>query len=122
MNNPELMRQAVLLCVLFFVLLNIALRLCRTTYRQSCEGWPLHPELTVRQVTDYLLKRGFTQTEEVFRKESSNLGPDGKPIHQKVEEMGPKKYVEAFSLLNDWIENNLDLYKVCVPQLIIIHG
>jgi len=65
-----------------------------------------------KQVTDYLLKRGFTQTEEIFRKESANLGPDGRPIHTKVEEMGARKFGEAFILLRDWIENGLDVYKV----------
>ncbi|KND91956.1 Transcription initiation factor TFIID subunit 5 [Tolypocladium ophioglossoides CBS 100239] len=61
-------------------------------------------------VTDYLLKRGFNRTEEVFRAESKYLGPDGKPI-QQLANMGPKKYQKAFKLLKDWVDNNLDLYK-----------
>jgi hypothetical protein len=64
------------------------------------------------QVTDYLLKRGFTKTEAIFRQESSRIGNDGRPFHQRVDEMGPKQYLKAFNLLKTWIENNLDLYKV----------
>ena len=65
-----------------------------------------------QKVTDYLLKRGFTKTEAVFRQESRNLGPDGKPVHVRVEDLGAKQYTEAFNLLRDWIEKNLDIYKV----------
>lgn len=111
LNPTALLIFCISLRVIFFVL-----RLFYIVYGFHHERWSIHLKLITIQVTDYLLKRGFTQTEEVFRKESSNLGPDGKPIHQKVEEMGPKKYIEAFSLLNDWIENNLDLYKVCVSH------
>lgn len=62
-------------------------------------------------MTDYLLKRGFNRTEEVFRQESKHLGPDGKPIYQ-LANLGPKKYQKAFALLREWVENNLDIYKV----------
>ncbi|OAQ93734.1 transcription initiation factor TFIID subunit [Purpureocillium lilacinum] len=55
------------------------------------------------KVTDYLLKRGFNRTEEVFRQESKHLGPDGKPI-QQLATMGPKKYQKAFKLLKEWFE------------------
>lgn len=63
------------------------------------------------QVTDYLKKKGFTKTEAVFRQETAHLGPDGRPA-QRNEENGPRKYLKAFILLRDWIENNLDIYKV----------
>jgi transcription initiation factor TFIID subunit 5 len=66
----------------------------------------------VSKVTDYLLKRGFTKTEAIFRQESAHVGSDGRPIHQRVDQLGPKQYLRAFSLLKTWIENNLDLYKV----------
>lgn len=64
------------------------------------------------QVTDYLLKRGFNRTEEIFRQESKHLGPDGKPL-QQLNNLGPKKYAKAFNLLKEWVENNLEIYKVC---------
>ncbi|KJZ77703.1 hypothetical protein HIM_02880 [Hirsutella minnesotensis 3608] len=68
-------------------------------------------------VTDYLLKRGFNRTEEVFRQESKHLGPDGKPI-QQLANMGPKKYQKAFKLVKDWVDNNLDLYKFELSKLL----
>ncbi|KAM4064357.1 TFIID subunit NTD2 domain-containing protein [Hirsutella rhossiliensis] len=68
-------------------------------------------------VTDYLLKRGFNRTEEVFRQESKYLGSDGKPI-QQLANMGPKKYQKAFKLVKDWVENNLDLYKFELSKLL----
>lgn len=65
----------------------------------------------IRQVTDYLLKRGFNRTEEIFRQESKHLGPDGKPL-QQLANLGPKKYAKSFNLLKEWVENNLEIYKV----------
>ena len=67
-------------------------------------------------MTDYLLKRGFNRTEEVFRQESKHLGSDGKPV-QQLAILGPKKYARAFRLLKDWVENNLEIYKVCDPSV-----
>ncbi|KAL2759161.1 hypothetical protein ACRALDRAFT_1080693 [Sodiomyces alcalophilus JCM 7366] len=69
-------------------------------------------------VTDYLLKRGFTKTEHVFRQESSHLGPDGRPIQNRVEDMGPLKYKKAFNTLKEWVENNLDIYKFELNKLL----
>ncbi|KAK5995945.1 Transcription initiation factor TFIID subunit 5 [Cladobotryum mycophilum] len=68
-------------------------------------------------VTDYLLKRGFNRTEEVFRQESKHLGTDGKPI-QQLANLGPKKYSKAFKLLREWVENNLDIYKFELSKLL----
>lgn len=72
--------------------------------RHLINDWP-------DKVTDYLKKKGFTKTEAVFRQETAHLGPDGRPA-QRNEENGPRKYLKAFNLLRDWIENNLDIYKV----------
>ena len=76
-----------------------------------------------QKVTDYLKKKGFTKTEAVFRQETAHLGPDGRPA-QRNEENGPRKYLKAFILLRDWIENNLDIYKVKYIQSEgpMIHG
>ena len=73
----------------------------------------------IRKVTDYLLKRGFNRTEEIFRQESKHLGADGKPL-QQLANMGPKKYAKAFNLLYDWVENNLDIYKVRFSKKLIL--
>lgn len=66
------------------------------------------------KVTDYLLKRGYNRTEEIFRKENMNLGPDGRPQHKSTEEMGFKKYSKAFRLLKRFVDGNLDYYKVSI--------
>ncbi|KAK4453677.1 hypothetical protein QBC34DRAFT_434444 [Podospora aff. communis PSN243] len=68
-------------------------------------------------VTDYLKKKGFTKTEAVFRQETSHLGPDGRPA-QRNDDSGPKKYLKAFILLRDWIDNNLDIYKFELSKLL----
>ncbi|KAJ4148354.1 hypothetical protein LMH87_002829 [Akanthomyces muscarius] len=68
-------------------------------------------------VTDYLLKRGFNRTEEIFRQESKHLGSDGKPIHQPAT-LGPKKYGKAYRLLKMWVFNNLDIYKFELSKLL----
>ncbi|KAL1888858.1 Transcription initiation factor TFIID subunit 5 [Ceratocystis pirilliformis] len=69
-------------------------------------------------VTDYLLKRGYTRTELVFRDESKHIGPDGRPIHDDSAIMGPKKYHRAFALLRDWVETNLEIYKFELSKLL----
>lgn len=69
-------------------------------------------------VTDYLLKKGFTRTEATFRKESSAVSTDGRPIRKRVDEMGPERYAKAYKLLRDWIENGLDLYKFELRKLL----
>lgn len=70
------------------------------------------PKLTVSQVTDYLLKKGYTQTEATFRRESAHVSSDGRPIHKKVQDMGPNRFLQSFNMVRDWVENNLDVYKV----------
>ncbi|KAM7197330.1 TAF5-like protein [Naviculisporaceae sp. PSN 640] len=72
-------------------------------------------------VTDYLKKKGFTKTEAVFRIETSNLGPDGRPAPRNEEdtlEEGPKRYLKGFVLLRDWIDKNLDIYKFELRKLL----
>ncbi|PHH74806.1 hypothetical protein CDD82_4759 [Ophiocordyceps australis] len=68
-------------------------------------------------VTDYLLKRGFNRTEEIFRQESKHLGPDGRPLHQSTN-VGPKKYLKAFKLLQKWVDSSLDIYKFELSKLL----
>ncbi|KAF5006996.1 hypothetical protein FDECE_6644 [Fusarium decemcellulare] len=88
-----------------------------TTGQASTTGGPMSNQNLNQIVTDYLLKRGFNRTEEVFRQESKHLGPDGKPIYQ-LANLGPKKYQRAFSLLREWVENNLDIYKFELSKLL----
>lgn len=66
-----------------------------------------------RQVIEYLLKKGYTKTERQLRQESAHLDKDGRPVQDRAEDLvGEQKYIRAFSLLKNWIEGNLDIYKV----------
>lgn len=66
-----------------------------------------------RQVIEYLLKKGYTKTERQLRQESAHLDKDGRPVQERAEDfVGEQKYIRAFSLLKNWIEGNLDIYKV----------
>lgn len=60
-------------------------------------------------VTDYLIKRGYTRTEEAFRKEIAG-GPT-KSEEDENKRLKPDKYVAAFEHLVKWVDNSLDLYK-----------
>jgi hypothetical protein len=72
--------------------------------------------LNDEQVTDYLKKKGFVKTEAIFRKETQNLGPDGRPVYPS-DDPGPKKYLKAFLLLRDWVDNSIDIYKASCALL-----
>ncbi|ORY71335.1 WD40-repeat-containing domain protein [Pseudomassariella vexata] len=61
-------------------------------------------------VTDYLLKRGYKRTEEIFRQEVANLETNGSRAVQN-EKLDGTKYKRAFLHLEKWVENSLDLYK-----------
>jgi len=58
------------------------------------------------------LKRGYTRTELVFRDESKHINEEGRPILNDADVYGPRKYIKAFKLLKDWVENSLQIYKV----------
>jgi transcription initiation factor TFIID subunit 5 len=50
----------------------------------------------------------------MLRLESSNLDREGKPIQDRVEDLGTAKYSRGFRLVSAWIDGNLDIYKVRV--------
>jgi len=72
------------------------------------------------QVIEYLLKKGYNRTEQMLRLESSNLDREGKPIQERVEDLGTAKYSRGFRILKAWVDNNLDIYKVsfCSVRLV----
>ncbi|TVY29147.1 Transcription initiation factor TFIID subunit [Lachnellula hyalina] len=72
---------------------------------------PFNADLTP-QVIEYLVKKGYNRTEQMLRQESSHLDKEGKPIHDRVEDSGTLKYSKAYRLLSNWVESNLDIYKV----------
>jgi hypothetical protein len=69
-------------------------------------------DITDPQVIEYLLKKGYNKTERQLRQESAHLDKDGRPIQDRVEDLGEGKYRRAFAMLSNWIEGNLDIYKV----------
>ncbi|KAJ2892169.1 WD domain-containing protein [Zalerion maritima] len=70
------------------------------------------------QVTDYLVKRGYLRTESIFRKETQNIGSDGRPIYSKADDYGPAKYMKAFDKFKNWVDNCLDIYKFELEKLL----
>ena len=50
----------------------------------------------------------------MLRKESAHTDANGQPIATRLEDSGGKMYFKAFSVLQNWIQNVLDIYK---PEL-----
>jgi len=77
-------------------------------------------EANVKQkVLEYLVKKGYNRTEQMLRQESAHLDKDGRPIHNRVEELGNIKYARGFEMLSNWIDQNLDIYKVSCIHLLL---
>ncbi|CAG8972237.1 hypothetical protein HYALB_00001635 [Hymenoscyphus albidus] len=73
----------------------------------------------VRQVIEYLLKKGYNKTEQTLRQESMLTDRDGRQLTEKVEEVaGEQKYRKGFQLLVGWIDTNLDIYKRDLQKLL----
>lgn len=68
--------------------------------------------LTLYQVIEYLMKKGYSRTEAMLRTESSNVDREGKPIRDRAEDFGGEKFNKAFQLLSAWVDQSLDIYKV----------
>ena len=50
----------------------------------------------------------------MLRRESAHTDSNGQPIHSRLEDSGGKKYSQAFSLVQNWIDKVLDIYQ---PEL-----
>ncbi|KAF4619018.1 hypothetical protein G7Y89_g14829 [Cudoniella acicularis] len=85
-------------------------------------SWPSElmkiPANQRRQVIEYLVKKGYNRTEQMLRQESSHLDKEGKPINDRVEDLGTTKYSKAFQLLSNWVDSNLDIYKFELRRLL----
>ncbi|KAI2463408.1 WD40 repeat-like protein [Annulohypoxylon bovei var. microspora] len=67
-------------------------------------------------VTDYLLKKGYRRTEEIFRQEVKDIDETGKPRENGDGSATSKhfpagKYLTAFKYFDLWVEQSLDVYK-----------
>lgn len=66
---------------------------------------------------DYLNKKGYTRSEAVLRAESSNqaIPPE---LEARPKETGPPKYLEAYSRLEQWTKDALEVYKPEIQRLL----
>ncbi|KAI1825585.1 WD domain-containing protein [Xylaria intraflava] len=67
-------------------------------------------------VTEYLLKKGYKRTEEIFRQEVKDLDENGRPRQQGDGSVSDRifpagKYLISFKHFERWVDNGLDLYK-----------
>lgn len=64
-----------------------------------------------------MIKRGYTRTEEAFRKEIQ--GGNAKAEEEENKRLKPDKYVAAFEHLIKWVDNSLDLYKASLRIMLL---
>ncbi|KAI0896335.1 WD40 repeat-like protein [Annulohypoxylon nitens] len=66
-------------------------------------------------VTDYLLKKGYRRTEEIFRQEVKDIDENGKPRDAGDGTASGKssagKYLAAFKHFDTWVQGGLEVYK-----------
>ncbi|KAI1497615.1 WD repeat domain-containing protein [Biscogniauxia marginata] len=67
-------------------------------------------------VTDYLLKKGYKRTEEIFRQEVKDIDENGRPKSHSDPSVGDRifaagKYLSSFKHFERWVDNGIDLYK-----------
>src|SRR6266536_2274219 len=72
--------------------------------------------LTWRSIRSSSILSRRDTTEQMLRQESANLDKDGRPIPDRAEDFGNGKYSRGFRLLINWIDQNLDIYKVISKQ------
>ncbi|KAI9812122.1 MAG: Transcription initiation factor TFIID subunit 5 [Phylliscum demangeonii] len=69
-------------------------------------------------VIEYLSKKGYSRTEAMLRMESASTDSSGRPLHRRAEDAGGDKYFRAYKLLQEWIDQSLDLYKLETSRLL----
>ncbi|KAI0884052.1 WD40 repeat-like protein [Annulohypoxylon maeteangense] len=67
-------------------------------------------------VTDYLLKKGYRRTEEIFRQEVKDIDENGKPKENgdgttSAKSFPAGKYLAAFKHFDVWVQGGLEVYK-----------
>ncbi|KAB8532583.1 hypothetical protein FH972_025528 [Carpinus fangiana] len=63
-------------------------------------------------VIEYLIKKGYNKTEAALRQESQNVDANGIVIKKRAEDSGGGKWAMGYSVFEQWIEDNLEIYKV----------
>ncbi|KUJ21364.1 WD40 repeat-like protein [Mollisia scopiformis] len=77
----------------------------------SSQGQNLSQQNLNQIVIEYLVKKGYNRTEQTLRAESAHVDKDGRPLQDRPDEHGYGKYAKAYTLIRDWAEGNLDVYK-----------
>jgi hypothetical protein len=72
------------------------------------------------QVIEYLTKKGYSQTRQVLEAESTYVDSSGRSPSGRPDILGNSRFMNAFNLLNGWIETNLDIYKVKLQPTFMI--
>lgn len=76
------------------------------------QALPVLVLIIIEQVLEYLVKKGYSRTEQTLRAESANVDSEGRPIQPPSESYGYPKYSKAFTLIRDWADGVLEVYKV----------
>ncbi|KAI1138366.1 WD40 repeat-like protein [Hypoxylon sp. FL0543] len=76
-----------------------------------------------QRVTDYLLKKGYKRTEEIFRQEVKDLDENGKPRDSSDASISNKflpagKYLKAFKHFSLWVDRGIDVYKFELAKIL----
>ncbi|KAI9668702.1 MAG: Transcription initiation factor TFIID subunit 5 [Trizodia sp. TS-e1964] len=71
-----------------------------------------------QKVIEYLSKKGYSRTESMLRKESSHVDRDGRPIIFRAEDAGGDKYMRAFTMIRNYIDQSLDIYKLELTRIL----
>ncbi|CZR67304.1 probable transcription initiation factor TFIID subunit 5 [Phialocephala subalpina] len=69
-------------------------------------------------VLEYLVKKGYNRTEATLRAESAHVDSDGRPIPTAPDAQGYPKYAKAYTLIRDWAEGVLEVYKFEARRLL----
>ncbi|KAI1407635.1 WD40 repeat-like protein [Hypoxylon sp. FL1857] len=74
-------------------------------------------------VTDYLLKKGYKRTEEIFRQEVKDIDENGKPRDSSDATASNKffpagKYLKAFKHFELWVDRGIDVYKFELAKIL----
>ncbi|KAG9247216.1 WD40-repeat-containing domain protein [Calycina marina] len=77
---------------------------------QPAPSQPMTQQNLNQIVIDYLIKKGYTLTEETLRRESRMVEDVARGIRPSPA-YSTRKYSLAFKLLTSWVDTNLDVYK-----------
>lgn len=75
------------------------------------------PQDLNRIVLDYLAKKGYSRTEAMLRLEASGSGVSVEEKLKSIEET-PDAYTHTYTILRDWVDSSLELYKAELHRIL----